>query len=814
MKKLLSILLTAALLLSVFCQAGAFSVSAAGDEETTAVEDEIFSDDETVGDEEIAADGDAIYSVIGNCEDIFYYSDNVYDKTTEMTYDPRVGLYKYIFHDVQPVSDVRIKIVRNHNIYEDFDIQSTYFVFDVVSTCDVLVTFDYKTGTTNVLGDGVVPFNVKKVVLLGFGNKAFNWDYTSEDDLLTEVEKGVWEITYENVMTSTDPYCQVYFGVNPTGVTTPSAAFGFGNANNEVVSSGVETDAAILNSRNIAFKIEKNYSTVNLRLDVRNFNPLTKTGAKFTVTVTPPETEPVFSVVYKSTLDSGNPNPEIPMTYNPDTALYECKCSTDFAQQNKQIYVWKNHGTDGKFGAYGSYKPETAFCFDLLKPTNFTVTFDPEFEKIDATGDGVLTERNFTVKSLIAAGNGSGSYLNGKTWDVSGKSNLLKETSRGIWEITYENVSASDLYQLKLAVNSADYPDDPWAINFGSEKAGYYLTNKELDAVYGGKEIFFKVERDYSTVSVKLDMRDFNFRTKQGAKLTVNVKSPDCVLRFKDADKDILMNLNEETGMYEYEYFYDEPSYGQEFYVYSNGEVYGNPDSEEMYYFDVIMRGKVKIIFNPESRKINVEGSGNNVQTTDSFKVKTVIAAGNGAGNYLNGVSWNTRNMANALTETSEGVWEITYQNVKANDLYKVKFAVNSFDYSRLWDYCFGADETGTFKNGEEFQAVFGGKNCLIEVAEDNSTVHLKLDLKDFDYRTKQGAKITITVTPPEPEWGYALGDVNGDRVVDVLDAALIQKYAAEKAQLTEEQTKLGDFNGDGHCDVIDATAIQKSLVN
>lgn len=810
MKKLLSIFLTAALLLSVFCHAGAFSVSALENEEITINEDEILSDDKTANDDEIAA-GDAVYSVIGT--NIFFYEDDIYDTSTNMTYDPNAEVYKLRLYAVHPRNDVRIKIVKNHSIKEDFDIQSTYYIFDVVSTCDILITFDPITHTTNVYGKGVVPFNVRKVVLLGFGNKAFNWDYFSESDYLTEVEKGVWEITYENVMTSSDPYCQVYFGVNPTDNIRPNVSYGFGNPNNEIVSSGVETDASILNSRNIAFKIEKNYSTVNLRLDVRNFDPVTKAGAKFTVTVTPPETEPVFSVVYKSTLESGNPNPEIPMTYNPDTALYECKVSTDFAQQNKQIYVWKNHGADGKFGAYGSYKPETAFCFDILKPTNFTVTFDPEFEKIDVTGDGVLTERSFAVKSLIAAGNGSGSYLNGKTWDVSGKSNLLKETSRGIWEITYENVSASDLYQLKLAVNSADYPDDPWAINFGSEKAGYYPTNKELDAVYGGKEIFFKVDRDYSAVSVKLDMRNFNFRTKQGAKLTVNVKSPGCVLRFKNSDKDILMNLNEETGMYEYETLYEEPSYGQEFYVYSNGEVYGDSDSEEMYYFDVIRRGKVKIIFNPEKSQINVEGTNNNVHTADSFKVKTVIAAGNGEGAYLNGVRWNTRNMTNALTETSEGVWEITYNNVNANDLYKVKFAVNSFDYSNLWDYCFGAEQTGVFKNGEEFPAVFGGTNCLIEVADDGSTVHLKLDLRDFDIKTKQGAKLTITVTPPEPELKPQLGDVNGDGVVDVLDAALIQKFAAEKVQLNEEQTKLGDFNGDGHCDVIDATAIQKSLV-
>lgn len=53
-------------------------------------------------------------------------------------------------------------------------------------------------------------------------------------------------------------------------------------------------------------------------------------------------------------------------------------------------------------------------------------------------------------------------------------------------------------------------------------------------------------------------------------------------------------------------------------------------------------------------------------------------------------------------------------------------------------------------------------------------------------------------------------GDVNGDRNVDVLDAVLIQKYAAEKTELTEEQIKLGDVNNDGVVDTLDAVQIQK----
>ena len=261
MKKLLSILLSSVMLFGAITSAGAFSAVAV--EETTVeestveesvVEDNTVDDNDT--DDSAVGDSDVVYSVIGNSEQLFYFTDNIYDKTTEMTYDPNVGLYKFMFYEVDPENDICIKIVKNHSINANFDIQSTFFIFDVVSACDILVTFDNKTGVTNVLGEGVVPFNVRNVVLVGSGNSAFSWDYNSEDNRMTEVEQGVWEIEYNDVMMSSRPYCQAYFAVNPVGLSQKySMSYGFGNAESEIVESGVETEAYILNSRNIAFTI-------------------------------------------------------------------------------------------------------------------------------------------------------------------------------------------------------------------------------------------------------------------------------------------------------------------------------------------------------------------------------------------------------------------------------------------------------------------------------------------------------------------------------------------------------------------------------
>lgn len=826
MKKLLSIFLTAALLLSVFCQAGAFSVSALENEEITINEDEILSDDKTANDDEIAA-GDAVYSVIGT--NIFYYEDNIYDTSTNMTYDPNAEVYKLRLYAVHPRNDVRIKIVKNHSIKEDFDIQSTYYIFDIVSTCDILITFDPITHTTNVYGKGVVPFNVRKVVLLGFGNDAFNWDYTSEDDLLTEVEKGVWEITYKNVMTSSDPYCQVYFGVNPTENTKPNVSYGFGNPNNEIVSSGVETDAAILNSRNIAFKVEKDYSTVNFRLDVRNFDPETKTGAKFTVTVTPPEGD-VYSVALMDSEDYSSVGAgtllKPDMTYNESTALYTLTVKDLQPQTDYYFYLLKNYAQiPGKDGWCSDYP----ISFYLEGPCDVTFTFEPLTGEINVFGESVAAETGVYCYSVIAAGNGEGNYLNGANWDPCDTSNAMEEVADGIFELTMTNVKASNNYCIKFAVNSIDDnyepAPDPWKYSFGTPQEQEYPTGETLDLVYGGSNCIFSVPQNGSTVKLRLDLRNFDFATKKGATLLITVTPPVYGVQvvntgFYPGPDEVLMTYNEETGLYELTAENMEPQTVEFYVVKDHVTLYGDyySGNNHPYIFKVDQTCDVTITFDPETETVTVQSDGIFTPPYLFFSVYSVIAAGNGEGNYLDGSNWDPCDTANALEEIEEGVWQLTMKNIDAFDNYQIKFTVNSVDEDgnpivNPWEHNFGTAQEREYPADEEIDAVYNGSTCIFTVPDDHSTVTFTLDLRNFDIETKQGAKLMINVEPPEPELKPQLGDVNGDGVVDVLDAALIQKFAAEKAQLTEEQKKTGDYNGDGYCDVLDASAIQKSLV-
>lgn len=65
-------------------------------------------------------------------------------------------------------------------------------------------------------------------------------------------------------------------------------------------------------------------------------------------------------------------------------------------------------------------------------------------------------------------------------------------------------------------------------------------------------------------------------------------------------------------------------------------------------------------------------------------------------------------------------------------------------------------------------------------------------------------------VAIPKPVHTLSIGDLNGDKNIDVLDAIAVQKFAAEKSELSTEQLYAADVNNDNNVDVLDAIDIQK----
>lgn len=74
-------------------------------------------------------------------------------------------------------------------------------------------------------------------------------------------------------------------------------------------------------------------------------------------------------------------------------------------------------------------------------------------------------------------------------------------------------------------------------------------------------------------------------------------------------------------------------------------------------------------------------------------------------------------------------------------------------------------------------------------------------------------AEYTVKVyvdTSAEP--AHTLGNVNNDGKIDITDATLIQRYAAELEELDDTQLLAADANGDGKVNIADATMIQNYI--
>ena len=544
------------------------------------------------------------------------------------------------------------------------------------------------------------------------------------------------------------------------------------------------------------------------------------------------------------------------MTFNESTGLYEITYPNVQPAKAVQLKVVKDHGWDESY-------PEQNVSFNVDTACDVKVTYNPETNEVKVEGEGVSFDDDLKPYSIIAVGNGEDTYLNGATWDPCDPANAMTEVADGIWEMTMEDIYAFANYQIKFAVNSVDEEgnptSNPWAHNFGTEEETHYPVNTELDAFYNGQNCIFEVEEDGSTVKLQLDLRNFDFSTKTGAKMTITVTAPEPEPTTEPTTEPVVteepttepvateepttepvaastytvagssaaifngtewdasneandMTFNESTGLYEITYPNVQPAKAVQLKVVKD---HGWDESypEQNVSFNVDTACDVKVTYNPETNEVKVEGEG--VSFDDDLKPYSIIAVGNGEDTYLNGATWDPCDPANAMTEVADGIWEMTMEDIYAFANYQIKFAVNSVDEegnptSNPWAHNFGTEEETHYPVNTELDAFYNGQNCIFEVEEDGSTVKLQLDLRNFDFSTKTGAKMTITVTAPEPQAEGTIGDVNKDGQVDAIDAMLIQQVAIGKTPNSIFSNKLADVNNDGVINVLDASCVQR----
>ncbi|MGN0458542.1 MAG: chitobiase/beta-hexosaminidase C-terminal domain-containing protein [Eubacterium sp.] len=228
---------------------------------------------------------DSVYVVAGSAELCGSMwnpsdSDNVMAKQAD-------GTYQKVYTDVAVMDGYQFKVVENSLVSEQtwhgLD-NGDNVTFNVKSVCDVTITFDPATLKIIVTGDGVqLPsgLNIESMRVVGNGDPAdpnwlngVSWDHSADENLMTEVSSGVYEITYTD-LEAYDNY-QVKFVANGSWSNNWGGVY---------TGSGVESDAVYNSSDNITFEVLEDNTDVTIRFNLTDFDYSTKTGAKFTITI-------------------------------------------------------------------------------------------------------------------------------------------------------------------------------------------------------------------------------------------------------------------------------------------------------------------------------------------------------------------------------------------------------------------------------------------------------------------------------------------------------------------------------------------------
>ena len=456
------------------------------------------------------------------------------------------------------------------------------------------------------------------------------------------------------------------------------------------------------------------------------------------------------------------------------------------AGKNYQLKVVANTGDEQKW--IGLDGTDNNVTFDVETACDVTVTFDPATNKITVTGDGVKMVTDLEVNSITVVGNGEDNWLNGVAWGVDAEANHMTQVSDKVYQIKYENIeSADDAYQFKFAVN------DDWAANWGLPEQSAAPIGEEFDLTFNGENMLLNTvsagfeEDSLVDVTITLDLTKFDYPSRSGAKATVKVEpsteeptttepTTEEPTTTPAADTTYVVAGTENLTGYEW---VGTPDAAPENVMAADGSVFtktfsavpagknyqlkvvANTGDEQKWIgldgtdnnvtFDVETACDVTVTFDPATNKITVTGDG--VKMVTDLEVNSITVVGNGEDNWLNGVAWGVDAEANHMTQVSDKVYQIKYENIEsADDAYQFKFAVND-DWAANW----GLPEQSAAPIGEEFDLTFNGENMLLNTVsagfEEDSLVDvtITLDISKFDYSTRSGAKATVKVEPSTP---------------------------------------------------------------
>ena len=127
--------------------------------------------------------------------------------------------------------------------------------------------------------------------------------------------------------------------------------------------------------------------------------------------------------------------------------------------------------------------------------------------------------------------------------------------------------------------------------------------------------------------------------------------------------------------------------------------------------------------------------------------------------------------------------------------------------------YTLVSDNGNTFYYKKIYNMIIRGyTNTAAETyANENGFTFIALD--DQTTTTEVSTATTESQTFTTTTSSTLCGDINLDGTIDISDAVLLQKYAAEMVELNQQQQLNGDCNADGSTDAQDALSLLRFLV-
>ena len=657
------------------------------------------------------------------------------------------GNYEKVFTNVAVGNGYQFKVVKNDKEWIGVgDTGEDNFTFNVTKECDVTVTYNPTTNEITATGEGVViptELVVDHITVVGNGEDAWlngkDWKVDAEANHMTETSEGskVYQIKFESL----DAYENYQFkfaangswadnwGLPEQGTAPLNEWFDLTyNGQNMII----DTDAA---------GYEDGYDIV-LTLDLSNFDYATKQGAKGKVDiVTGAEPTTVAEPTTAAPAKKG-------LTVTATSNLFSEKQVTLSADQKtvRVTYMFQTKDRDGMLNF------------------QYKMNYDPSVLKVSAnTRKSTSFEYpNFEFNKNVAPG-----LLMGIGSDTS----LYFSSEK---EIVFSSVEF-DVINPEAVATTVDLDVEYLTISNQDPVSELEIPSDEV--VLLDKSVLNQDAVDkYVAVAKTVTVPDGSVEPTTVEPTTV--EQPTTVEPTTAPAADTTYVVAGTTNLTGYEWVgtpdaapenvmtADGSVFTKTFSAVPAGESYqlkvvANTGDEQKWIgldgtdnnvtFDVETACDVTVTFDPATNKITVTGDG--VKMVTDLKVNSITVVGNGENNWLNGVAWGVDAEANHMTQVSDKVYQIKYENIEsADDAYQFKFAVND-----TWAANWGLPEQSAAPIGEEFDLTFNGENMLLNTVsagfEEDSLVDvtITLDISKFDYSTRSGAKATVKVEPSTP---------------------------------------------------------------